>query len=48
MDEAGQISEEEPPRAFPVSLDLQASQYTEEDLAAVVQASFEAGYKITS
>jgi hypothetical protein len=46
LDEAGQVSEQETPRAFPVSLDLQASQYTEEDLAAVVQASFEAGYKI--
>ncbi|MGH1337164.1 MAG: C2 family cysteine protease [Aureispira sp.] len=46
LDEQGQVSEEETPRAFPVSLALQASQYTEEDLAAVVQASFEAGYKV--
>ena len=46
MDEQGQVSEQETPRAFPVSLDLQTSQYTEEDLAAVVQASFEAGYKV--
>ena len=48
LDEQGQVSEQETTRAFPVSLDLQAGQYTEEDLAAVVQASFEAGYKITS
>lgn len=46
LDEAGKVSEQETPRAFPVSFDLQRSNYTEEDLAAVIQASFEAGYKV--
>lgn len=40
------MSEQETPRAFPVSLDLERSKYKEQKLAALIQASFEAGYKI--
>ncbi len=47
MDEAGQISETATPSAFPTRLEFKNTTVSEADLAALLQATQSAGYKIS-
>ncbi|MGH1336483.1 MAG: C2 family cysteine protease [Aureispira sp.] len=46
LDEAGNVSEEETARVFPVRVNLQQGDIGEEDLKDLLLASYKAGYKI--
>ena len=46
LDEAGNVSEAETARVFPVRVNLQQGDIGEEDLKDLLQASYRAGYKI--